>query len=108
MPAAARKTDISMNPSGSHGNLCCAHSVKGPALTGSDNVFVEGQAQLRAQGVDNGVHGSCCGSNTWVTVQGSTSVLVNDIPAVRFGDMTRHCGGSGSIISGSSNVIIGG
>jgi uncharacterized Zn-binding protein involved in type VI secretion len=43
-----------------------------------------------------------------MTVQGSGTVFVNDIPAVRLGDTTQHCGGVGSIISGSPNVIIGG
>ena len=108
MPAAARRTDISMNPADTHGNICCAHSVQGPAVSGSNNVIVAGQALLRAQGTDNGVHSGCCGPNTWVTVQGSSTVFVNDIPAVRLGDMTKHCGGAGSIISGATNVIIGG
>ena len=108
MPAAARRTDISMCPGDSHGNICCAHSVKGPAISGSPDVLVAGEAQLRATGVDNGVHSGCCGPNTWVTLQGSTSVFVNDLPAVRLGDATTHCGGSGSIITGANNVIIGG
>jgi len=108
MPLAARRTDISMNPSDSHGNLCCAHSVKGPAQTGSANVIIGGQPQLRALGSDSGVHSGCCGPNTWVTLQGSTTVTVNDLPAVRVGDRTTHCGGTGSIITGATNVIIGG
>jgi uncharacterized Zn-binding protein involved in type VI secretion len=35
-------------------------------------------------------------------------VLVNGIPVVRLGDATTHCGGSGKMIEGSPNVIIGG
>lgn len=108
MPLAARRTDISMNPADSHGNICCAHSVQGPAKTGSTNVFVGGQPQLRARGSDSGVHAGCCGPNTWVTLQGSKTVTVNDLPAVRVGDQTTHCGGPGSIITGAKNVIIGG
>ncbi len=108
MPPAARRTDISMNPSCSHGALCCAHSVEGPATTGSANVFVEGQPLLRASGTDNGVHSSCCGANTWVTMQGSSTVTVNDIPVVRLGDATTHCGGTGSLITGASTVMVGG
>ena len=77
-------------------------------MSGSPNVLVAGESQLRASGADNGKHSGCCGPNTWVTLQGSTSVFVNDLPAVRLGDTTTHCGGSGSIITGASNVIIGG
>ena len=108
MPSAARKTDISMCPSDAHGNLCCSHSVQGPAITGSPNVIVVGQPQLRATGIDNGVHSSCCGPNTWVTVAGSQTVYVNDLPAVRRGDTTQHCGGAGSLITGADDVVIGG
>ena len=108
MPAAARQTDISMNPSDSHGCLVCPHSVQGPAMTGSADVIVEGNPQLRASGADQGVHSACCGANSWVTTQGSGTVFVNDLPAVRLGDMTTHCGGVGAMITGSSNVNIGG
>ena len=108
MPPAARMTDISLNPADAHGSTCCAHPVQGPAITGSSNVIVGGQPLLRAAGADQGVHSACCGPNTWMTVQGSGTVFVNDIPAVRLGDTTQHCGGVGSIISGSPNVIIGG
>jgi uncharacterized Zn-binding protein involved in type VI secretion len=44
----------------------------------------------------------------WSTMQGSATVFVNDQPAVRMGDMTVHCGGVGSIITGAGTVIIGG
>jgi len=108
MPAAARRKDISMNPADAHGCLVCPHSVSGPAITGSNDVFVAGQAQLRASGADQGVHGACCGPNSWVTMQGSGTVYVNDLPAVRLGDATKHCGGVGSIITGADTVIIGG
>lgn len=108
MPAAARYSDISHNPSDSHGCLVCPHSVQGPAVSGSPNVIVAGFPQLRAAAKDNGTHSSCCGPNTWVTMQGSSTVFVNDLPAVRLGDATTHCGGTGSMITGASNVIIGG
>ena len=108
MPAAARQKDISKNPSDSHGCLVCPHSVSGPAVSGSENVVVAGNPQLRANGADNGTHSSCCGSNTWVTMAGSKTVFVNDLPAVRLGDSTQHCGGTGAIVTGADNVIIGG
>lgn len=108
MPPAARQTDISMNPADAHGCLVCPHSVRGPATTGSADVIVEGQPLLRASGTDVGVHAACCGPNTWVTMQGSTTVTVNDMPVVRLGDVTTHCGGPGTIVTGSSNVNVGG
>ena len=108
MPSAARQTDISLNPADAHGCTACPHPVSGPALTGSGDVMVAGLPQLRATGVDNGMHAACCGPNVWFTLQGSGTVMVNDMPAVRMGDMTTHCGGVGTIISGAGNVIIGG
>ena len=108
MPNAARQTDISLNPADAHGCNGCPHAVSGPALTGSGDVIVAGSPQLRGTGVDNGMHAACCGPNVWFTLQGSGTVMVNDQPAVRMGDMTTHCGGVGTIISGAGNVIIGG
>ncbi len=97
-----------MNPADAHGCLVCPHSVSGPATTGSSDVMVAGSPQLRASGMDQGVHAACCGPNTWMTLQGSSTVFVNDQPAVRLGDTTTHCGGVGSVITGADNVIIGG
>ncbi len=108
MPPAARQGDISLNPADAHGCISCAHTVSGPAITGSGNVIVAGAPQLRATAADQGVHAACCGPNVWATLQGSGTVYVNDIPAVRLGDMTTHCGGIGSLITGATNVIIGG
>jgi len=101
-------TDQSQNPADSHGCTSCAHPVVGPAITGSSDTIVEGQPVLRAQAADSGVHSSCCGPNTWVTQAGSSTVTVNDIPVVRLGDATVHCGGPGVIITGAGTVIIGG
>jgi len=108
VPPAARMTDISLNPADVHGCNGCPHGVQGPALSGSSNTIVAGQALLRARGADNGVHAGCCGPNIWVTMQGSTKVYCNDLPVVRVGDATTHCGGVGSIITGATQVIIGG
>jgi uncharacterized Zn-binding protein involved in type VI secretion len=33
--------------------------------------------------------------------------MINSKPAHRMGDATKHCGGSGKLIAGSSNVIVG-
>jgi len=51
---------------------------------------------------------ACCGTNQWKAMQGSVTVYINGKPAVRMGDKTRHCGGIGTVIEGSTNVIIGG
>jgi uncharacterized Zn-binding protein involved in type VI secretion len=75
-------------------------------VAGSPNVFINGQPVLRIG--DPGVHSACCGPNTWKCAEGSATVLVNGIPVVRLGDGTTHCGGSGKMIEGSPNVIIGG
>jgi hypothetical protein len=44
----------------------------------------------------------------WKAVQGSGTVFINNKEAVRQGDQTKHCGGSGNMIEGSNNVMIGG
>jgi uncharacterized Zn-binding protein involved in type VI secretion len=56
---------------------------------------------------DSGVHGSCCGSNSWIASGGSDSVFINGIPAVRLGDETTHCGGKGRMVEASPDVEIG-
>jgi len=57
---------------------------------------------------DTGIHAACCNQNTWKAVQGSATVFINNKEAVRLGDQTKHCGGSGNMIEGSDNVMIGG
>jgi len=108
MANACRTTDISLNPADAHGCNGCPHTVSGPAMTGSSNVQIEGLSALRAQGADQGVHAACCGPNSWVTMQGSGTVYINDLPVVRLGDMTVHCGGVGSMMSSCGTVNVGG
>ena len=105
MPQAARLTDKSNCPSDSHGNICCPHNVTGPSTKGSPNVFINGLSALRVG--DPGIHSGCCGPNTWQCSEGSSTVFINGLPAVRQGDKTTHCGGTGKIISGSEDVLIG-
>jgi uncharacterized Zn-binding protein involved in type VI secretion len=106
MPPQGRVTDLGMNPADAHGCPACPHPVIGPAIMGSPDVMVNGLAALRIG--DPGIHAACCGPNTWVAAMGSGTVYINNIPAHRLGDMTAHCGGVGSLITGSSNVIVGG
>ena len=57
---------------------------------------------------DPGMHAACCGPNTWTAQAGSGTVFINSIKAHRLGDKDTHCGGSGQMVDGSSNVITGG
>jgi len=69
-------------------------------------VNINGRPALRVD--DAGIHAACCGTNMWQAAQGSSTVFVNGKPLVRLNDMTRHCGGSGKLIEGSDDVIVGG
>jgi hypothetical protein len=53
------------------------------------------------------MHTACCGKNTWTATQGSLTVFINGKGAHRLGDQTRHCGGSGHLVEGSPNVMVG-
>lgn len=69
-------------------------------------MLVNGRPALRVG--DNGMHAACCGPNSWVASAGSGSVLINGKPAHRLGDKDTHCGGSGQMIEGSTDVMVGG
>ncbi len=105
MPEAGRLGDKSSCPSDSHGCKGCSHSVEGPAVQGSGDVFVNSLPILREG--DMGVHSSCCGPNTWQADQGSATVFANGMPVHRLGDATKHCGGDGNLVQGSPNVFVG-
>ena len=106
MPPQGRLKDNARCPGDSHGAPCCAHDVVGPAVDGSPDVLVNGLKALRIG--DPGVHSSCCGPNTWIAAEGSQTVYINGIQAHRLGDQTTHCGGTGALIVGSDDVIVGG
>ena len=105
MPPAHRVGDKALNPADAHGCPACPHPVQGPGTSGSPDVFVNHMPQMRVG--DPGMHVACCGPNSWTVAEGSKSVFVNGIPPSRIGDATTHCGGSGKVIQGSPNVIIG-
>ena len=105
MPPQGRLGDKAAAPVDVHGCVGCPHSVQGPAVTGSNNVLVNNKPALRA--TDRGIHGQCCGPNTWVATLGSPTVLINYLPAHRQGDLTTHCGGVGQLIEGSEDVLVG-
>lgn len=88
-----------------HGCIACDHAAQGPAISGSNNVFVNRRPVLRVS--DRGIHTPCCGLNRWEAVEGSPTVFVNGRAIHRVGDKTRHCGGLGELIDGSDNVFAG-
>jgi len=106
MPPASRVGDKAFNPADAHGCPACPHPVQGPGIQGSPDTTVNGMSVLRVG--DPGQHAACCGPNKWNVASGSGTVFVNGIPVARLGDNTMHCGGKGSLIQGSPNVIIGG
>jgi uncharacterized Zn-binding protein involved in type VI secretion len=73
---------------------------------GSPDVMVNGLPAIRV--TDPGIHGVCCGPNTWEAKAGSATVFINNLKAHRKGDQDKHCGGMGQMITASSNVISGG
>lgn len=105
MPPQARLGDKALIPADAHGCPACPHTATGPAIAGSPNVFVNGRPAIRVN--DPGIHAACCGPNLWNAKTGSRSVFINGRSAHRLGDLVKHCGGMGSTIEGSSNVIVG-
>ncbi|HEY3806610.1 MAG TPA: PAAR domain-containing protein [Kofleriaceae bacterium] len=106
MPPQGRLGDKSQVPVDAHGCPACPHPALGPAIVGSPNVNCNSRPSLRVN--DTGVHAACCGPNTWEAVAGSGTVFINGQAAHRLGDATKHCGGPGHLIEGSSNVMVGG
>lgn len=83
----------------------CKHTAIGPAVSASVNILINGRRALRVG--DDGVHGGCCDTNSWQAARGAATVLVNNRPAHRVGDADQSCGGSGQMVQGSANVLIG-
>ena len=106
MPGQGRLGDKSQIPADAHGCPGCPHPAVGPAISGSANVMVNSRPALRVG--DMGMHAACCGPNTWTAQAGSGTVKINGKGAHRMGDADTHCGGSGKLIEGSADVIVGG
>ncbi len=106
MPPQGRLGDKSMVPVDAHGCPACPHPAVGPAIIGSNDTLVNKMPALREG--DQGIHMACCNSNTWTAAAGSGTVFINNKAAHRMGDADTHCGGSGKLIEGSPNVIVGG
>ncbi len=105
MPEAARLNDTVKCNGDSHGCPACPHVTRGPVMTGSTDVFVNGRPAARTG--DTGMHVACCGPNTFEVTGGSGTVFINGKGAARKGDSTGHCGGQGKVEGGSGDVIIG-
>lgn len=107
MAAAARITDHSKGDPHAHWCMACPHTVQGPIITGSPNVFINSLPAARES--DKGVAAACCGPNMYKVIMGSTTVFINGKMAARKDDPTLHCEtGTGKIIMGSPDVEIGG
>ncbi len=106
MPPMGRLGDKSQAPVDLHGCPACPHTGVGPAIVGSSDVMVNGMPALRVG--DMGIHAVCCGPNTWTAITGSATVMINNLPAHRMGDQDMHCGGPGTLVEGSPDVIVGG
>ena len=105
MPPQCRLGDKSMVPADAHGCPACPHMAIGPAVMGSPDVRVNHRPALRV--TDQGIHAVCCGSNMWQAAEGSPTVLINHLRAHRVADRDEHCGGTGQMIEGSPDVIVG-
>ncbi len=106
MPPQGRVGDLAQCVADAHGCLACPHNVIGPGVQGSPDVLVNGLPALRVG--DPGVHAPCCDGNTWNAQTGSATVMINNKGAHRQGDMTKHCGGVGTLTNGSPDVLVGG
>lgn len=101
----ARLGDRAKAPADAHGCPACAHTVVGPIVSGSPNVYIDDRPAARVG--DRGVHAACCNQNTFVILTGNPSILINGRPAAMLspdresGSRTQHCGGQGSVIEGS-------
>lgn len=105
MAGAGRLGDKASIQSDAHGCPGCPHPGVGPAIIGSPTVSVNGRPALRVD--DIGLHAACCGPNMWKAKAGASNVYINGKQAFRLNDATQHCGGTGKLIEGSADVIIG-
>lgn len=93
----ARVGGLARCPNYALGCPACPHDVKGPIMSGSPNVFIDGLPAARAG--DIGDAGGGCGPARFVIKTGDPSVLIDGKPAAKVGDQTQHSGGMGRIIT---------
>ncbi|MBK8951913.1 MAG: PAAR domain-containing protein [Chitinophagaceae bacterium] len=98
----ARIGSLALCPSDAHGCPGCAHTVTGPVISGNANVLING-LPVACEG-DRGVQAGCCGGNYFVIADGDPDVLINGKKVAKLGSPTKHCGGSGHIVSTSGSI----
>jgi uncharacterized Zn-binding protein involved in type VI secretion len=79
-----------------HGCPACPHPVRGPVISGSPLVLINGKPAARMG--DKGTHAACCGPNVFTIAEGDTQVLIDGKPAAKSGSKTIHCGGTGRLL----------
>ena len=102
----ARIGDEAECPADNHQGPNSPVKVRGPGVSGSQDVFINQIGAMRLG--DAGIHAGCSGPNIWQAASGSKTVFINKKGAYRQGDDSRHCGGMGKQQEGSPNVFIGG
>ena len=103
MPGAVRLGDIALVAGDAHSCCICPHVASGPAIDGSNDVFINSKNAVRKD--DRGIHAVCCGNNTFTADEGSNNVYVNGKPLVRMMDQTKHCDkATGMFITASPTV----
>lgn len=93
----ARVGGISQADADAHGCPACAHPVKGPIISGSPTIYINGKPAARVG--DKGVHAACCGPNTFEIIGGDSQVLIDGRPAAIIGSSVQHCGTLGKIVA---------
>lgn len=112
MPGAARLSDTVAGTTGGepsghvppHGPVGFSGEISGGC---SGDVLINGRPAA-VVGSTTTERDSCCGSSAGAVAAGSGSVFINARPAARQGDTLSAHSGSGSVSSGSGDVIIGG
>lgn len=98
MRPAARDIDASR---------CATHSNLGQPRLGSADVRINGAGAL-VTGDQGFYHAPCTGSDPWRAAEGAATVLVNGLELVTLNDATSHPHSAGTIVAGSTTVMVGG
>ena len=86
---------------------CTGHGVNGQQTTGSNKTLIEGK--LAARKDDNGSTNCPCDGQGYNIASGSSKVFIEGKQAARTNDKINiHNHGSGSFITSSAKVFIGG
>lgn len=114
MAQAARIGDsVAGTTAGEHSGHTGSHRHGALAFSGeicggcSADVFINGAAAAM-KGSETIEFDSCCGSSGGSVGAGSATVFINGKPAARNGDALNAHSGSGTVTSGSVDVLIGG